>query len=202
MGSEEAKEYGNILAEYVSKCSTVVEYGTRGGQCASVIVGVLKQFHRNSKWQPRFVGVDLVTDPSIEAITKLSKENGVSFQFWQGHTTQYPLHETDALVWDTFHAGGALFNDLDRISPYIHKYIVIMGVQSFDTTSEAVTKGFDISIVARELQVSEDDAKMGMRAGITKFLAKNTDWFIVRDFGEMCVLGRKKPISNGLFSTT
>jgi hypothetical protein len=40
---------------------------------------------------------------------------------------------------------------------------------------------------------------MGLKAAIVKFLEKNKDWDIVREFGELCVLERKIPISNGLF---
>ena len=194
----ESKEYSKIINEYVSQCSSFLEYGIRGGMCGSAVISSLKNGH-TSKWSPRYVGIDLIKDQSIEMLAKNSKDNDISFQFWQGHSSQYPLHETDGFLWDIFHSGGALFNDLERVSPYVHKYMIILGVRMFGDKSEAVIKGFDIQTVSRELQVSEDYAKMGMREGIDKFLNLHKEWYIVRDFAEICVMCRKTPNPSNLF---
>jgi len=194
-----SRETGSIINNFGSKCSSFVEFGTRGGISGTLILGSLFNGKNEKQWMPRYVGVDLVADESIENIDKLAKANGISFQFWRGHTTQYPIHETDALLWDTFHAGGALLLDLERMSPFVHKYIMILGVHSFGNVSEATAKNFDITAVAKELYTDEAGAKMGLKAAIVKFLEKNKDWDIVREFGELCVLERKIPISNGLF---
>lgn len=195
-----ARQTGQIIDNFGSKCSSFVEFGTRGGITGALIIGSLVNGQKKTKWMPRYVGVDLVADESIEVIDKISKANGISFQFWKGHTTQYPIHETDALVWDTFHAGGALLLDLERMSPWVHKYIMILGVNSFGKVSEAVSKNFDIAAVSKELYTDEAGAKMGLNEAIAKFLEKHKEWAVVREFGELCVLERKVPISKGLFS--
>ena len=196
---DESKEYGKIIHEYGSKCSSFLEFGTRGGMSATAIINALKYGNNGSKWQPRFVGVDLITNPSIEMLTKNSKELGISFQFWQGHSSQYPIHETDGFLWDIFHCGGSLFNDLVRISPYVNKYIIILGVRMFATDSEAVVKGFDIQAVSRELHVSVDEAKMGLKEAINKFINSQNEWKINREFAEMCILSRNSPSTKSLF---
>ena len=147
----------------------------------------------------RLIGVDLVEDESTESLAKMAESVGVSFQFWRGHTSQYPLHEMDGLLWDTFHAGGALFMDLDRMAPYIQKYIMVLGVMSFGELSEASAKKFDMAAVSRELGVDEAGAALGMKAGIAKFLAKNTDWVQVHEFAELAILGRKVPATSRVF---
>ena len=197
--SDAARETGLIINNFGSKCSSFVEFGTRGGVTGALILGSLQNGNKG-QWMPRYVGVDLVTDESVEMIDKLAKVNGISFQFWRGHTTQYPIHETDALVWDTFHAGGALLLDLERMSPFVHKYIMILGINSFGSVSEATATNFDIAAVSKELYTDEAGAKMGLKEAIAKFLEKHKEWATVREFGELCVLERKIPISNGLFS--
>lgn len=198
--TDASRETGAIINNFGSKCSSFVEFGTRGGISGTLILGSLLNGKGSKQWMPRYVGVDLVADESIETIDKISKANGISFQFWRGHTTQYPIHETDALLWDTFHSGGALLLDLERMSPFIHKYIMILGINSFGSVSEATAKNFDIAAVAKELYTDEVGAKMGLREAIAKFLEKHKEWVTVREFGELCVLERKIPISNGLFS--
>jgi hypothetical protein len=195
--TDAARATAEIINTYGKQCSSFLEFGTRGGISGSLIVGALCE--KKSKWMPRYVGVDLVHDDSIELIDKISKENGISFQFWKGHTTAYPIHETDAFLWDTFHAGGALLVDLERMAAYVNKYIMILGVYSFGEISEATAKKFDISAVAKELYTDEDGAKMGLKTAVKKFLEKNTDWAQIREFGELCVLERKSPNLKSLF---
>lgn len=195
--AEPAKIIAKNLNEFGSKCSSMIEFGVRGGISALILFAAL--LDGKSNWRPRYVGVDLVHDDSIVKLEKLAADNNISFQFWKGHSTQYPLHESDGFVWDIFHAGGSLLFDLERISPYIHKYIFILGVAQFGDISEAVKNNVDIEKVAGELRIDKEGAKMGLKEGLQKFLAKNSEWYIVREVGELCVLGRKIPYSNGLF---
>jgi len=194
--SNAAKETGEIIHKFGKTCGSFIEFGTRGGITGTLILRALAE--QKGMWKPRYVGVDLIADESVELIDKLAKENGISFQFWKGHTTQYPIHETDGLLWDTFHAGGALLLDLERMAPCVHKYIMVLGVASFGTISEATMKKFDISAVSRELFTDEAGAKMGLKEGISKFLEKHKEWNLVCEFAELCVLERKVPIK-GLF---
>lgn len=194
--SNAAKETGEIIQKFGQMCESFVEFGTRGGITGTLILRALSE--KKGLWKPRYVGVDLIADESVELIDKLAKENNISFQFWKGHTTQYPIHETDGLLWDTFHAGGALLLDLERMSPFVHKYIMILGMASFGENSEATMKKFDIGAVSRELFTDETGAKMGLKTGVSKFLEKHSEWALLCEFGELCVLERKVPIK-GLF---
>jgi hypothetical protein len=200
--SDEGKEISNIINGYVSKCSSIVEFGSRGGVSGAILMNALIKGAKSKKWMPRYVGVDLVQDQSIDILKRIADENGISFHFWKGHTNHYPIHETDVLVWDTFHAGGSLIRDLDRLSPYIHKYVVIFGVLTFADKSESGFGNNDLSLVAKELGIDEAGAKMSIREGIDIFLKRNPDWYIIRDFHEICVLARKNPCPNALFETT
>jgi hypothetical protein len=185
--TEASKKTAEIIQKFTKPCEIVVEFGSRGGVSGLILIDGLAG---NKGFKKRLVSVDLVSDNTTDMLAQVAKENRVSHYFWKGHTSQYPLHEMDALLWDTFHSGGSLFMDLDRLAPYIIKYIIVLGVSSFGTVSEA--SKFDLVAVARELGVEEADAKLGMTAGIEKFLKKHTAWSIVDTYGEVAVLGRQQ----------
>jgi len=193
--SEASKKTAEIIQKFTKPCACVVEFGSRGGISGLIIIDGLVS---STTFKKRLVSVDLVSDNSTDLLAQIAKENGVSHHFWKGHTSQYPLHEMDALLWDTFHSGGSLFMDLDRLAPFIMKYIIVLGVTSFGTVSEA--SKFDLAAVSRELGVEEADAKLGLCAGMEKFLKKHTAWSIVETYGEVAVLGRKElPAASRVF---
>ena len=192
-----AKEVLQLVTRYALKCDSILEFGSRGGiSSAAVFKGLVS---KTREFQPRFVAVDLVNDDSIKTLNILAEKSGISFHYWQGHTRHYPVHETDGFVWDTFHTGGALFNDLQRIAPYTQKCIIILGVATHGDVSVAVTRNMDIATVARELMVSEEEAKTGLNHGIREFLEKNADWRESARQGEIVVLERVAPAKRRLF---
>ena len=200
--SDVALEIKNIMDKYISKCSTFLEFGSRGAFSGIIALGALDLGRNKSSFRPRFVCIDLMHDDSITKMEQLAKMHSISFQFWKGHSSQYPIHETDGIFWDCFHSGGALFEDLNHNAPYINKYILIMGVGMFGDKSEAVVNGMDINAVARELHVDADSAKMGMKAGIEKFLELNKDWKQIKVYKELCVLERILPSDKTFFKDT
>ena len=196
--TDDSKELMNTMRKYGSKCNSFIEFGTRGG--VSAIVGFQALLdNKTNRWKPRFVGADLATDESINNLKILAEQNGISFQFWQGHVNSYPKHETDGFIWDTFHCGGNLINDLEAIAPYTQKYIFILGTKMDGEVSEAVRRNLDFSQVARELQIDENTARMGLKQGIREFLDKNTDWFIICEIGELTILGRNSSPQKKLY---
>jgi hypothetical protein len=193
----EAKEVLQLVTRYASQCDSFLEFGSRGGvSAAAVFKGLLL---KTREFPPRFVAVDLVNDDSIKTLGILAEKSNISFHFSQTHTRHYPVHETDGFVWDTFHTGGALFNDLQRVAPYVQRCIFILGVGSHGETSVAVKRNMDIPTVARELMVTEEEAKTGLNQGIREFLQKNTDWREAERHGEIVILERVKPAARRLF---
>ena len=175
----------------------MLEFGCRGGMSGLLLLQGL--LDTKSKWPRRYVGVDLVDDESIKNLRRLAVQNGLSFEFVQGRTKTYPLHETDGLCWDTFHCGGALFEDLVRVAPYVKKTIFVLGTRSHGAASEAIVRGLPISQVAKELQIAEDGVKLGLKEGLRRFLATHSDWHEEAEVGEITVLKRVSPVSISLF---
>lgn len=188
----------NTVRRYASECDSVLEFGCRGGISATLLFQSL--LDRRSKWRPTYVGIDLIRDESISNLAKLAVANNISFSFWQGHSKQYPAHETDAFCWDTFHCGGNLIEDLNRIAPLVNKYIFILGTGVHGAESEAIRRKLDISQVAKELHISEEGARMGLSEAIGKFLKNNSDWERVKEIGQITILKRTQPPKIRIFA--
>jgi len=195
--TSETRATADLIRDHTKDCDTVLEFGCRGGMSGLLLIQGL--LDAESKWPRRYVGVDLVEDESVKNLRGLATQNGLSFEFWCGHSKTYPLHETDGFCWDTFHCGGNLFDDLVRISPYVKKTIFVLGTRSHGTASQAVVRGLSITQVAKELQITEEGVKMGLKEGLRRVLATHPEWIEVAEVGEITVLRRVSPISISLF---
>jgi hypothetical protein len=184
----ESVETLSIIRHYGSKCESIVEFGSRGG--ISTIAAFQALLDTKRSWRPRFVAVDLVEDDSIKKLNDLALQFDISFHFYRGHSRQYALHECDALIWDTFHTGGGFLADIERMEPWIHKYIFVLGTRTDGDISEVTRRKLDCATVARELQISEEGARQGLKPAIVEFLKRHGDWCQVREFGEITVLER------------
>lgn len=199
----ETQELVSVVRQHAKSCETLLEFGCRGGISGLLFLQCL--LDSQAVWRARYVGVDLVEDDSVRNLRGLAEQNGLSFEFWRGHTKVYPLHETDGLCWDTFHCGGALFEDLVRVAPFVKKRIFVLGTKTHAVDSEATLRNLDATQVARELQISVDGVKMGMKEGMRRFLATHPDWRMEREIGEITILTRTAPAaatsSTSLFTT-
>jgi hypothetical protein len=196
----EARECCSIIRNYMSQCDTIIEFGTRGGITAVTILQAL--IDKKRKFRGRLLGVDLISDKSIEKISEIADKIDVSFQFWNGHTMDFPRTECDGFLWDTFHCAGNLKTDLNLNSPHIHKFIIIIGTAVDGERSEAVRRNLDAELVANELRINPDGVKLGLQFAISEFLKENTEWIKDREFGDITILKRVKPIKGALFKPT
>jgi hypothetical protein len=186
----------NFIIDKASNCSSIVEFGTRGGVLAlACFQGLLKG---KQKWEPRYNGVDLAEDESVATLKKLADTVGISFQFTCQSSKNYPIHETDMFVWDTFHCAGNLLMDLLRMGPYVRKYILIKGIISDGERSEAVNRKLDIDKVASELEIDKTGAEMGLKDALQNFMKRDVNWEIqiVDDYAFM---SRKTPFKTCVF---
>lgn len=188
----------NFIIDKSSQCSSIVEFGTKGGVLALVCFqGLIKT---RKKWQPRYNGLDLVEDESILTLRKLAETVGISFQFTRQPTINYPIHETDMLVWDTFHCAGNLLFDLIRMGPYVKKFILIKGIQTNGDNSEAVNRKLDIDKVAAELQIDRKGAEIGLKNAVQNYVSRDPNWE-VELIDDYVLLTRKTLYKSAVFGT-
>lgn len=187
----------NEILKYGAECESIIEYGSCGGVSSVALFQAL--IIGKGKWRPRLFAVDLVEDISISRLQEIANKVGISFQFWKGNSFEFPIFETDGFFWDTFHCGGLLIKDLDRISPYVHKYIFISGMETFGNNSEALVKNMNFDMITAELKMSTYEIGKGLKPALANFLENNPEWEKKTDCGELVVLERVKPNQVRLF---
>ena len=187
----------DVILKYGAECESIIEYGSCGGVNSVALFQAL--INGKGKWKPRLFAVDLVEDISITRLREIANKVGISFQFWKGNSFEFPVFETDGFFWDTFHCGGVLIKDLDRISPYVNKYIFISGMETFGNNSEALIKNMNLDIITAELKMSTDEVGKGLKPALVHFLEKRPEWKKKTDCGELIVLERVKPNPGRLF---
>lgn len=193
----EAQECCRLLRKYTAECDSFIEYGSRGGVTAIAILQGLVDKKR--KFKPRLIGVDLIHDDSILRISEIAERIGVSYQFWKGHTKDFPIFECDGFLWDTFHCAGNLLQDLNAVSPFVNKFITIVGTLVDGEVSEAVRRNLDTEMVANELRIDSEGVKGGLKSAISEFLKNNTSWKKELEFGDITVLKRIVPKTDPIF---
>ena len=194
----EAIETCRILRLYASQCDTFIEFGSRGGITAIAILQALVD--KKKQYKPRYLGVDLIHDETILKISEIADKIGVSFQFWQGHTEDFPLLEADGLLWDTFHCAGNLLKDLNSLSAFIHKFIIIIGTKVDGINSEAVRRSLDFEMVSKELRIPMNSVEQGLEFAIDEFLKKNSSWIKEFTYGDITILKRTVASKQRLYS--
>lgn len=190
------------VAEFIinkaSQCTSIVEFGTKGGVLAlACFQGLILS---KQKWKPRYCGIDLSEDESILTLHKLADTVGISFQFIRHPTKNYPIHETDMLIWDTFHCAGNLLLDLLRMGPNVKKYIIIKGVQTNGDQSEAVNRKLDVDRVAAELEIDRRGAELGLKNAIQNYISRDPNWN-VEIMDDYAVLTRNTTFKSRVFGT-
>jgi len=186
------------ILKYGSECESIIEYGSCGGVSSIALFQALINGRR--KWKPRLFAVDLVEDISIIRLREIANKVGISFQFCKGNSFEFPVFETDGFFWDTFHCGGVLIRDLERISPYVNKYIFIAGTETYGTNSEAVIKNMNLDMLTTELQMSTEEISKGLKPALIQFIKKNPEWRQKSECGDLFIIERIKSNTGRLFT--
>jgi hypothetical protein len=190
----EAQDSLNFIRKFVSKSSSVLEFGCRGGITGiACLQGLMDGRNFAVPWKPRYVGIDLMNDESCHNLQEIAKKMEISFQFLQIHSKDYPVHETDLFIWDSFHSGGNLLRDINRVEPYVQKYILVVGMKTFGLNSENKLRNLNSTEVAKELDVPVTEVDLNLKEAVAKFLSVNSDWFMIQENHEIVALGRKTP---------
>lgn len=196
--TSDAKAACSAILDAGSSCQSIIEIGSRGGVSG---VAALQALCLGKKtWTPRMTCVDLLHDVTITKLQEFSEALGIIFQFVLSHSADFPLFEADGLVWDSFHTAANLCYDLERIGPWIHKYIFILGINAHGLQSEAVQRGLDLENTAKELRVSSANIEKGLIWAVNHFLESHPEWSKTNQVGELIVLKRVTANPQWLFS--
>lgn len=164
-------EHLPTLRRYAQECSTVLELGVRN------IVstwGFLMGLAENGSPLKSYIGVDigLPEEDILDLAVKLTKENGIDFQFWQQNDMNIEIDETDLLMIDTLHIYAQLTFELEKFSPKISKYIIMHDTSETFEFRDCLSYMGDYS----EYPASIDRTKHGLWTAVEDFLNRHPEW--------------------------
>lgn len=152
-----------VLADYASKCQSVIEMGFR---TANSTIGLLTGLHLSDKENKWMTSIDITDSwrgvsyiPMIEKLTP----NNIKWNFTLGDTLNIEIPECDMCFIDTWHVGRQVRKELELHAYKAKKYLGFHDIATFGY------KG-------------EDGSTDGLMPPILEFLENhNSDWIIVEN---------------------
>ena len=162
-------EHVSTLRDLGSKCSTVVEIGTKSMVSTW---GILQGLAENPSTSRSYLGIDIVPPPTdtLNLAKQLAEENGVNFNFWQANDMDIDIESTKLLFIDSLHTYCHLTYELEKFSPKVTHYIA-MHDTSWGDVDDPTYKG-DFS----EYPPEYDRTKRGLWLAIEDFLQRHPEW--------------------------
>lgn len=116
-----------VLRKYGEQCEHITEFGVRHGASTSAWLAAKPK---------KLVCYDVGHYPSVDEIAKLSRENGIAFEFHKDDTANVVIQETDLLFIDTVHNGSHLNIELFFNSEKVRKWIILHDTHTYGIVGE------------------------------------------------------------------
>lgn len=171
-------QHVTVLAEYASRCASVLELGVRSGVSSWAFLQGLTANGQDAK---RLVGVDLERHSEIDEIARIAAENGVQYTFVTGNDLDVATEAADLTFIDTWHVYGQLRRELAKFAPLTRSYIIMHDTEVDGARGESVRCGWDAAHQALATGIPEEEILKGLRPAITEFLDANPEWRVDLD---------------------
>jgi hypothetical protein len=163
-------EHLETLKKYTAECETVVEMGVRWVVSTWAFMAGLPK---------KITSIDIVSPNSynnhLDDVYKLSKLNGIDFQFKQEDTLSNNIEECDLLFIDTWHDYLQLKKELFRHHKKVKKYIILHDTVLFGFKNEPFYERL-------EENSGDDNLPKGLIPAINEFCYHNPEWYIHERF--------------------
>lgn len=163
-------EHLETFKRYSEECETVIEMGVRG------IVSTWGFMMGKPK---KLIGIDFDHPQNwggdINEVYRLSRENGIEYEFRLQNTLICDIEECDLLFIDTWHDYLQLKQELYRHHSKVKKYIILHDTESFGFRNEPSYENYSVE---RE----ETNLPKGLVSSINEFCLSNSNWYIYERF--------------------
>ena len=159
------------LRELASECSSVVEIGTRG---LVSTWGFLQGLAESKSKDRSYIGIDLNAPPKdkLSFVSRLAKEKGISFRFWEANDFLIDIAPVDLLFIDSWHTYRHLTYELEKFSPKVQKYIAMHDTsEPWGHQDEGLYCGF-----VPDYPAHINREKKGLWPAVVDFLKTHPEW--------------------------
>lgn len=178
--ASDINEHLPTLCEYAKDCSSVAEFGVRGGESTIALLCGLSKSQSTDK---RYIGVDINWCDITTSMSEHSKNNGIDYKFIQADSAKVNLPKVDLLFIDSWHVYAHLKRELDNNHDKVSKYIIMHDTTIFEHLSESICFGWDVRKQSIETGYPEDEIRIGLWPAVEKFLNENKDaWRLKQRF--------------------
>jgi hypothetical protein len=174
-------EHISTLSEYASKCTSVVELGTRGANSTWAFAHGLCQ-NKNTDSEKRLVAVDLNYSPNLEPLKKACKEVGINFIFIMADDVKITIPPSQIMFVDSFHVYGHLKKELELHAEKIEKYIILHDTTCDWVDGEVIRSGWNPEQISKETGYSIQDITRGLGPALMEFLDTHPEWRILHKY--------------------
>lgn len=173
-GPSDIHEHLDTLRRYASECSTVGEFGVRGGNSTyALLLGLLK----NNREKKSYVGVDVDScSLAVPPARNLSEILGIKYEFIQQDSAKVNIENVDMLFIDTWHVYGHLKRELENNHAKVGKYILMHDTTVDEWDGESVRCSLDIKQQALVSGYPEEEISKGLWPAISEFLESHPEW--------------------------
>lgn len=173
-GPSDIHEHLDTLRRYASECSTVGEFGVRGGNSTyALLLGLL----RNNREKKSYVGVDVDScSLAVPPARNLSEILGIKYEFIQQDSAKVNIENVDMLFIDTWHVYGHLKRELENNHAKVGKYILMHDTTVDEWDGESIRCSLDIKQQALDSGYPEEEIRKGLWPAISEFLESHPEW--------------------------
>jgi hypothetical protein len=168
------------LRQYAKECTHIMECGVR--TCVSSWAFLHGLVNSNNSSPKTLIGLDLDFHPNINDVNRVARSLGVEYSFYKGNDLNVEMKQTDLLFIDTWHVYAQLKRELEKMHPFVNKYIILHDTEVDGELGESIRLGFDIPAQVKNTGFPEEEIRKGLRPAIEEFLAQHPEWYIKEQF--------------------
>lgn len=180
--ASDINEHIDILRQYASQCSSVGEFGVRGGESTYGLLYGLSQSTKNDEGKKEYIGVDIQYCPISVEMSELAKSVDVKYTFIQSDSAKVNIPSVDLLFIDSWHVYGHLQRELNNNHTKVNEYIIMHDTTVDGALGESIRCGWNIAEQSRSSGYPEDEIAKGLWPAVEEFLQAHPEWVLVHRY--------------------
>jgi len=184
-------EHIETLRRYASNCSSVAEFGVRGGVSTC---GLLYGLSQSTSPQKSYIGVDINDCEITGRMSNLATQSDIKYNFIKADSAIADIEPVDLLFIDSWHVYGHLKRELAKNHTKVAKHIIMHDTTVDEFYGESLRCGWDTKQQSIKSGYSEDEIRKGLWPAISEFLHDHPEWELEKKYTNcngLTILSRK-----------
>jgi hypothetical protein len=178
--TSDINEHLPTLLRYATQCSSVVEFGVRGGASTSALLLGLMTDGTTPK---KYIGVDISDCPITQTFSDACKDTCIEYTFIKHDSATVDIPTVDLLFIDSWHIYGHLKRELARNVSRVNKFIILHDTTVDEWAGESIRNGWNIAQQSKDTGYPQHEICAGLWPAVHEFLHTYADeWELCERF--------------------